>query len=99
MNDTLLPNSGPSGGSRSNVMIGNALRWARDADERHAQADGTYRTYDEMVAEKIPLRYDGKWVAADCTACDAVTGQGKPFPIYMYELLMPRSRSTPRTAR
>jgi aldehyde oxidoreductase len=25
--------------------------------------DGTYRTYDEMVAEKIPLRYDGKWVA------------------------------------
>ncbi len=90
LNDTLLPNSGPSGGSRSNVMIGNALKvGAEMLMNAMRKPDGTYRTYDEMVAEKIPLRYDGKWVAADCTACDAVTGQGKPFPIYMYELFMP----------
>ncbi|HVN20592.1 MAG TPA: molybdopterin cofactor-binding domain-containing protein, partial [Dongiaceae bacterium] len=51
--------------------------------------DGTYRTYDQMVAENIPLHYDGKWVASDCTACDPNTCKGDPFPIYMYELFMP----------
>lgn len=25
--------------------------------------DGTYRTYDEMVAEGIPTRYNGDWEA------------------------------------
>ncbi|MGA3161996.1 MAG: molybdopterin-dependent aldehyde oxidoreductase [Terracidiphilus sp.] len=90
MNDTALPNSGPSGGSRSNVFIGNAIRVGCEMLlNAMRKPNGKYRTYDEMVAEKIPLRYDGKWVATDCTACDAVTGQGKPFPIYMYELFMP----------
>ena len=42
-----------------------------------------------MVAEKIPLRYDGKWVAQDCTAISSETGQGNPFPIYMYEIFVP----------
>lgn len=27
-----------------------------------------YRTYAGMVAEHIPLVYDGKWAAAACTA-------------------------------
>ncbi len=43
------------------------------------KADGTYRTYDEMVAENIPLRYTGKWAASMCTACDE-NCQGKPVP-------------------
>jgi aldehyde oxidoreductase len=51
--------------------------------------DGTFRTYKEMVAENIPLRYDGKWVVPDCTAVSAETGQGDPFPIYMYEVFVP----------
>jgi aldehyde oxidoreductase len=50
---------------------------------------GKYRAYEEMAAEKIPLRYSGKWVATDCSACDAKTGQGNPFPVYMYEVFMP----------
>ena len=53
-----------------------------------SKSDGTYRTYDEMVAENIPLRYDGKWVAAARTACSETTGQGNPFPIYMYGIFM-----------
>lgn len=90
MNDTLLPNSGPSGGSRSNVFTGNATRVSCEMLlNAMRKPDGTYRTYDEMVAEKIALRYDGKWVASDCTACDSETGQGNPFPVYMYELFMP----------
>ncbi len=42
-----------------------------------------------MVAENIPLLYDGKWAAAACTACSSETGQGNPFPVYMYEVFMP----------
>ncbi len=49
--------------------------------------DGTYRTYDEMVAEKIPLRYSGKWTASMASNCDA-NGQGKPFSTYMYGVFM-----------
>jgi len=63
------------------------------------KADGTYRTYDEMVAEKIPLRYDGKWVAAACTACSSETGQGNPFPVYMYELFMPEVEVNVKTGK
>jgi aldehyde oxidoreductase len=85
MNDTRNPNSGPSGGSRSNVFSGNAAvvscRMLVDAMKK---PDGTFRTYDEMKAENLPLRYDGKYVAADCTACSETTGQGDPFPVYMY---------------
>ncbi|MDR3763899.1 MAG: molybdopterin-dependent oxidoreductase [Acidobacteriota bacterium] len=90
MNDTNLPNSGPSGGSRSNVFTGNATKISAEMLlKAMRKPDGTYRTYDEMVAENIPLRYDGKWVASDCTACDPNTCQGKPFPVYMYELFLP----------
>ena len=90
MNDTLLPNSGPAGGSRSNVFTGNSTKVGCEMLlNAMRKPDGSYRTYDEMVAEKIPLRYDGTWVASDCTACDSVTGQGKPFPVYMYEVFMP----------
>lgn len=90
MNDTRLPNSGPAGGSRSNVFTGNATRVAAEMLlNAMKKPDGTYRTYDEMVAEKIPLSYDGKWVAAACTACSSETAQGNPFPVYMYEVFMP----------
>jgi aldehyde oxidoreductase len=90
MNDTNLPNSGPSGGSRQNVFSGNAIRvGAEMLLNAMRKADGTYRSYDEMVAEKIPLAYEGKWAAAACTGCSAETGQGNPFPVYMYEVFMP----------
>ncbi|MFH0976048.1 MAG: molybdopterin cofactor-binding domain-containing protein [Spirochaetota bacterium] len=91
MNDTALtPNSGPSGGSRNNTFTGNSIRVACEMlMNAMKKKDGKYRTFDEMVAEKIPLHYDGAWTASDCSACDPVTGKGNPFPIYMYELFMP----------
>ena len=53
MNDTSLPNSGPAGGSRSNVFTGNATRVACEMLlNAMKKPDGTYRTYAEMVAEK-----------------------------------------------
>ncbi|HTG01968.1 MAG TPA: molybdopterin cofactor-binding domain-containing protein [Nitrospirota bacterium] len=101
MNDTAnCPNSGPSGGSRSNVMIGNALKVACDMLlNAMRKPNGSYRTYDEMVAEKIPLKYNGKWAASACTACDSVTGQGNPFPVYMYELFMPEVEVEVKTGK
>jgi aldehyde oxidoreductase len=100
MNDTLLPCSGPSGGSRSNVFTGNATKVGCEMLlNAMRKPNGKYRTYDEMVAENIPLRYSGKWVAQDCTACSSETGQGKPFPVYMYELFMPEVEVDMKTGK
>ena len=101
MNDTAFtPNSGPSGGSRSNVMTGNAIKVACEMLlNAMRKPDGTYRSYDEMIAENLPLHYDGKWTASMCTDCDPVTGQGKPFPIYMYELFMPEVEVDMKTGK
>ena len=89
MNDTeLTPNSGPAGGSRSNVFTGNSTRIACETlIEAMKKEDGTYRTYQQMTDEGLPTRYLGKWTAP-CTACDVVTGQGNPFPVYMYGVLL-----------
>jgi aldehyde oxidoreductase len=89
MNDTALtPNSGPSGGSRQQVMTGNAIKNGCDMLlNAMRKKDGTYRTYEEMKAENIPLKYSGKWTASMCTPCDE-NGQGAPFPVYMYGVFM-----------
>jgi aldehyde oxidoreductase len=91
MNDTAVtPNSGPAGGSRSNVVTGNAIRIASESLlNAMKKPDGSYRTYDEMVAEKIPVKYEGSWAADMCSNCDLETSQGAPFSNYMYELFMP----------
>lgn len=91
MNDTgRTPASGPAGGSRSNVVTGNATRVAAEMlVNAMRKADGTYRTYEEMVAENIPVFYEGTWVASACTDCDLETAQGAPFSNYMYQLFIP----------
>lgn len=87
MNDTgRAPNSGPAGGSRSQVMTGRAIQAACELLMGAMRKSGGYRSYDEMVAENIPLKYTGKWTAP-CTACDE-NGQGSPFPVYMYGVFM-----------
>ncbi len=89
LNDTALaPNGGPSGGSRSQVVTGNAIKNACDnllAAMR--KPDGSFRTYAEMEEDQIPLRHVGNWTAAMNAACDA-NGQGRPFAIYMYGVFM-----------
>jgi aldehyde oxidoreductase len=89
LNDTALaPVGGPAGGSRSQVVIGNAIRNAcENLIEAMRKSDGSLRTYDEMVADKIPLKAVGKWTAAIGQACDA-NGQGRPFSCYMYSVFM-----------
>lgn len=93
MNDTkLAPNSGPAGGSRSQVMTGNAIRLACEKlVEAMKKPDGTFRTYDEMKAEGIETHHVGNWVATYCSAhpIDQATSQGEPFSVYMYTIFLP----------
>jgi aldehyde oxidoreductase len=88
MNDTSkAPASGPAGGSRSQVVTGQAIKNAAEAlVAAMKKPDGTYRTYGEMAADKIPLRYTGKWTAP-ATNCDE-NSQGAPFSVYMYGVFM-----------
>ncbi len=89
LNDTsYAPNGGPSGGSRSQVVIGNAIKnGCEQLVAAMRKPNGGFRTYDEMVAEKIALKYAGKWTASMASNCDA-NGQGNPFSVYMYGLFM-----------
>ena len=88
MNDTSkTPNSGPAGGSRSQVMTGNAIRVAcEQLVEAMRKPDGGFYTYDEMKAEGREGRQYGKWTTP-CTSPDE-NGQGEPFCCYMYGLFM-----------
>ncbi|MFI3271024.1 MAG: molybdopterin cofactor-binding domain-containing protein [Pseudomonadota bacterium] len=88
LNDTsCCPNGGPAGGSRSQVVIGRAIKAAcDDLLAAMKKPNGRYRTHAEMVAEGISCDITGKW-SAPCTDCDA-KGQGNPFPTYMYGVFL-----------
>jgi aldehyde oxidoreductase len=90
LNDTgITPDSGPSGGSRQQVVTGNAIiNGCQMLLNAMKKSDGSFRTYEEMKAENIPLSYDGKWTASMCTNCDMETAQGNPFSTYMYGLFL-----------
>lgn len=91
-NDTATcPPSGGAYSSRSHVMIGNAII---DAAEKLMNAmkksDGSYRSYDEMKNEKIPVRWRG---ISDLTELgnydmDPNDGQGWPVPMFTYAVFL-----------
>ncbi|MBR4741281.1 MAG: molybdopterin-dependent oxidoreductase, partial [Desulfovibrio sp.] len=76
MNDTIkTPNSGPAGGSRSQVVTGNATRVACELlVEGMKKPGGGFYTFDELKAAGKPTHFDGKWTAP-ATNCDE-KGQG-----------------------
>ena len=88
MNDTSkCPNSGPAGGSRSQVVTGQAIRvGCEELLKAMKKANGSYRTYEEMQAEGRPTKVHGKWTAP-AKDCDA-NGQGSPFCCYMYGVFL-----------
>jgi aldehyde oxidoreductase len=100
MNDmAFTPNSGPSGGSRQQVMTGNAIKnGCENLLAAMQKPDGTYRTYEEMSAENIPLRYAGKWSASMNSNCDE-NAQGSPFAVYQYGVFMAEVTVDTRTGK
>ena len=92
-NDTgTCPNSGSSASSRSHFMNGKAtILAAEKLLDAMKKPDGTYRTYDEMVAEGIPTKYDAvhsNGTIPGLSPTDPITGQGNPSPDYTYALNM-----------
>jgi aldehyde oxidoreductase len=88
------PNSGAAAASRCQNMVGNAIimscNMLLDAMRKD---DGTYRSYDEMVAEDIPLYYEATFKTKvcdndgnviECAGNDPETGQGYPFMAHMF---------------
>ncbi len=98
-NDTSkVPCSGPAGGSRSQVVTGNAIRVAcENLIAAMKKSDGTFRTYDEMVEAKLPLRYSGTWTTP-CKPTDE-NAQGDPICVYMYGLFMAEVAVTTATGK
>jgi len=87
----LAPAGGPAGGSRSQFVVGNAVvNGCTQLVKALAKGDGTYMTYDEVVAKGLATKYVGQWstASAGATACDPDTGQGKPFVSYMYGVFL-----------
>ncbi|MGI6492014.1 MAG: molybdopterin-dependent aldehyde oxidoreductase [Pelotomaculum sp.] len=87
MNDTgLAPIHGPAAGSRSHYMAGNAiLNAAEQLMNAMRKEDGTFRTYDEMVADGIATKYTGIFDTTGMTTdLDPNTGQGDPTAEYTF---------------
>lgn len=82
-NDTkFCPPTGPASGSRSHYMAGNAtILAANDLMNAMRKPGGTYRTYDERIAEGIPTKYHGVFSTVGLyKAIDDYTGVGDPTP-------------------
>ena len=89
MNDNAVcPDTGVSAASRSHYMAGKATL---DAAEKllgaMKKADGTYRTYAEMVAEGLATRYEGHYDQANIGLPPGISpnnGMGEKNAAYMY---------------
>ncbi len=89
LNDTgKAPDGGPAAGSRSQVVIGNAIKTCCETMlQEIKKSDGSYMTYDEVIAAGKPTRYSGRWTST-ATLADPDTGQGAPIDNYMYGVFM-----------
>ena len=90
-NDTkICPDTGMSGASRSLYMDGNAtILAAQKLINAMRKPDGGYRSYEEMVREGIPTKYQAKYettVTPGLCRLDPNTGIGDPTPAFTYAL-------------
>ena len=82
------PDGGPAGGSRSQVVIGNAIKVCCENFLQAIQKpDGSYMTYAEVVGNGLPTHYVGKWSSPTAVG-DPNTGQGVPILNYMYGVFL-----------
>jgi aldehyde oxidoreductase len=88
LNDTSkAPNSGPAGGSRSQVVVGNAIRVGCETlIEARRKPGGGFYDYKGLKDAGREARQKGVWTAP-ASNCDE-KGKGAPFCCYMYGLFM-----------
>ena len=103
-NDTgTCPDTGMAGASRSFYMCGHATKIAADkllAAMR--KEDGTFRTYEEMVAEGIGTKYLGRYETTTTPGLcrlDPNTGIGDPTPAFTYCLNLAEVEVDTRTGK
>ena len=86
------PNSGATASSRSHFMNSNATKKAADLLlDAMKKPDGTYRTYDEMVSENLPTKYEAQYsntVIEGLCPTDPNTGLGDHIPGYSHMLFL-----------
>jgi len=86
------PDSGATASSRQHYMNGKASKMAADQlIQAMTKPDGTFRTYQEMVAENIPTKYEAQYLnPSDPDLCDLDpnTGVGNPTPDYTYAMFL-----------
>jgi aldehyde oxidoreductase len=90
-NDTgITPETGPAAGSRSHFMAGYAtINAANKLMTAMRKENGSYRTYDEMIAAGIPVKYTGNSNTKDVTVpIDPATGHGDASPGANYLLML-----------
>jgi aldehyde oxidoreductase len=91
MNDSLLcPNTGIAAASRSHFMAGMATKdAARKLIEAMKKPDGTYRNYDEMVAEGIPTKHIGSYdTTGTGIGLNPNTGEADPVQTVTYGVFL-----------
>ena len=89
MNDSLkCPDSGLAAASRSHYMVGNAtIDGCNKLMDAMRKDDGSWRTYDEMVAEGRPTKVIGHYDQMNMgipPGLDPNTGEGDKDAAYMY---------------
>lgn len=86
------PDSGPSAASRQHYMnIQTTVDAANKMMDAMRKDDGTFRTYDEMIAEGLPIKFDGFFTNATndtLSEIDPNTGHGRPVPEFSYALFL-----------
>ena len=92
-NDTIYGvDSGASASSRQHYMNSNAMVIAaKKLMDAMRKPDGTYRTYEEMVEEGIPTRYDAQYINnhdGSLSDLHPDTGVGEPTPAFTYSLYL-----------
>ncbi|MBR2880177.1 MAG: molybdopterin-dependent oxidoreductase, partial [Oscillospiraceae bacterium] len=89
MNDSLIcPDSGVAAASRSHYMVGNAtIDGCKKLMDAMRKEDGSWRTYDEMVAEGRPTKYVGHYDQMNLgipPGLDPNSGEGDKDAAFMY---------------
>ncbi len=87
-NDTALtPKAGPAAASRMQIIMGNAIRvGCGQLIDAMRKADGSYRTYEDMISEGIATKYTGNWTAP-CSFPNE-KHQGDLYVAYQYGIFM-----------